>query len=160
MNKQQQQGRSMTIGAKYKRGRLLYSPWHSDIRTSNRLNSNRIDMNPVPLAWAMMGYSHLLLSPAPCLHFLQYKPHDGDANSLFRNSRDFTLRSPIPPRVHIESPPVRFHRIFLVLTTVIWWLNVHSSECYWELSNTIQSALVNSAGLSQLTLPIEFTCLR
>jgi len=28
----------MTNGANYKRGKLHYCPWHSDIRTSNQLN--------------------------------------------------------------------------------------------------------------------------
>jgi hypothetical protein len=32
-------GRSMTNGANYKRGKLHHSPWHSDIRTSNQLNT-------------------------------------------------------------------------------------------------------------------------
>jgi hypothetical protein len=50
----------MTIGANYKRGRLHHSPWRSDIRTSNQLNSNRIDMNPVPpreQCWGIPTYS-------------------------------------------------------------------------------------------------------
>ena len=29
----------MTNGTKYKRGKLHYRPWHSDICTSNQLNS-------------------------------------------------------------------------------------------------------------------------
>jgi len=29
----------MTNGANYKRGKLHHSPWHSDIRTPNQLNS-------------------------------------------------------------------------------------------------------------------------
>jgi len=32
-------GRSMTNGATYQWGKLHHSPWHSDIRTSNQLNS-------------------------------------------------------------------------------------------------------------------------
>jgi hypothetical protein len=34
-------GQSMTNGANYKRGKLYHSPWHSDIRTSNQLNTPR-----------------------------------------------------------------------------------------------------------------------
>ena len=32
-------GRSMTNGANYTKGKLHHSPWHSDIRTSNQLNT-------------------------------------------------------------------------------------------------------------------------
>jgi len=33
----------MTNGANYKRGTLHHSPWHSDIRTSNQLNTLSAD---------------------------------------------------------------------------------------------------------------------
>ena len=35
-------GRSMTNGANYKRGKLHHSPWHSDIRTPNQLNTSKV----------------------------------------------------------------------------------------------------------------------
>jgi len=44
----------MTNGANYKRGKLHHSPWHSDIRTSNQLNTLMVAVRG-RVAWARKG---------------------------------------------------------------------------------------------------------
>jgi len=76
----------MTNGANYKRGKLHHSPWHSDIRTPNQLNSHQcrilfhrllqqnIDLLTVRMWWSHSQWNQLCWRNSICTGWWEGMP--------------------------------------------------------------------------------------
>ena len=89
-------GPSMTNGANYKRGKLHHSPWHSDIRTPNQLNTP-----PGQLSRPFQTKKVYKREEEPIKH--RGSPQNKRAQSIYFPTV-FPMRFPVPIPIPFPSP--------------------------------------------------------